>query len=110
MSRKDVQDYYNQLTEDYHEMVMTLKDMEKECEEGLVSPDRVEQLKQLIEPIKTNYSRISYIIFLLNKPNKKEKQRWYAKENSNKAFVTEATLDGVRQENKHALQKAKNII
>ena len=75
MSRKHVEDYFNQVCEDYHEMVQTLKDMEDECNNGLVPPERVEQLKNMLEPIKTNYARISYIMFLLNMPNKKEKQR-----------------------------------
>lgn len=107
MSRKDVQDYYNQLYSDYVEMIQTLKDMESECNNGLVSPDRVEQLKKMLEPIKINYQRISYIMYLLDKPNKKEKKRWYEKQNSKRGFVTDSTLDGIRQENKLALKKAK---
>ena len=110
MSRKDVQNYYDQMFQDYYEMVEALKDMEKECAEGLVSPDRVEQLKKMLEPIKLNYGRLSYVMFLLNKPNKKEKQKWYAKQNKNKAFPSEYTLDGVKQENKNALQEAKKIL
>lgn len=109
MSRKDVENYYNQIFQDYHEMIEALKDMEKECSEGLVSPDRVEQLKQMLEPIKLNYGRISYIMFLLNKPNKKDKQKWYFKQNKNKPFPHEHTLTGVRQENKNAIEKSKNL-
>ena len=108
MSRKHVEDYYNQIYRDYHEMIETLHDMEKECESGLVSPDRVEQLKKMLEPIKLNYGRISYIMFLLNMPNKKEKQRWYNRQNAKTRFVTEYTLEGTKQEDEWALKEARN--
>lgn len=110
MGVKHVKDYYDQIGNDYHEMIQTLKDMEEECNNGLVSPERVEQLKKMLEPIKTNYARISYIMFLLNMPNKKEKQRWYAKQNSKTRYVTEATLEGVKQEDKWALENAKKSL
>lgn len=110
MSRKHVEDYFNQICDDYHEMVETLKDMEEECKKGLVSPDRVEQLKKMIEPIKLNYSRISYIMFLLNMPNKKEKQKWYNKQNPKSKFAKENTLEGIRAENKQSLKNAKESL
>jgi len=110
MSKKHVDDYFNQICNDYHEMVEALRDMEKECNEGLVSPERVDNLKEMIKPIKYNYQRISYIMFLLNMPNKKEKKRWYSKENKNKNFPQEVTLEGIRQENKKALDAAKKSL
>jgi len=75
MSVKDVNEYYDKLGVDYLEMMAALKDLEEECGKGLISPDKVDQFKKMLEPIKINYSRISYIMYLLNKPNKKEKQR-----------------------------------
>lgn len=108
MSRKDVQDYYNQIYVDYTDMVQALKDMEQECTNGLVSPDRVNQLKEMLEPIKINYQRISYIMYLLDKPNKKEKRRWYDNQNKNKYVGT--TLKEVREENKSYIEKAKQTL
>lgn len=70
MAKKDVMHYYDVISNQYLEMQESLKDMEEELRKNLISPDRVEQLKQTIEPIKNNYMRISYIVFLLNKPNK----------------------------------------
>ena len=110
MSVKHVKEYYESVFNDYHEMIQTLKDMEEECTKGLVSPDRVDQLKKMIEPIKLNYGRLSYIMFLLNEPNKKEKQKWYFKENKNKKFPVEYTAEGVKQENKDALDEARKLI
>ena len=110
MSVKHIQEYYNSIMKDYHEMVLTLKDMEEECTNGLVSPDRVDQLKNMLEPIKQNCNRITYIMYLLNRPNKKEKQRWYDKQNSKKVFKNEDTLEGIKEENKKALENAKKSL
>ena len=35
MSVKDVKDYYNKVSEDYHELILTLKDMEEEYKNNL---------------------------------------------------------------------------
>ena len=109
MAKKHIIDYYNQICEDYHEMIETLKDMEKECEQGIISPDRVDQLKRMIEPIKINYNRISYIMFLLNMPQRDKKKAKYIKQNKI-SIPEEDTLDGVREENKQALIKAKSTL
>ena len=80
MSIKDVREYYDQITADYTEMIKTLKEMEELAAQEVVNPDKVEELRKAVEPIKNNYMRISYIIFLLNMPNKKEKKERYKKQ------------------------------
>ena len=61
MSVKDVREYYDKISEDYHELVLTLKELEEEYNNNLVSPEALENLKKQIEPIKTNFRTISYI-------------------------------------------------
>jgi len=51
--------------------------MEEEASKGLLDPDKLIQMKSYIEPIKINYQRISYIMYLLNKPVKKSKEKKY---------------------------------
>ncbi len=85
MAHKDVIEYYKQIQKDYIEMREELKDLEKECMEGLVSPEQLDQMKSTIEPLKTNYERISYIIYLMNKPVRKKKHSGY--ENRNQKFL-----------------------
>jgi len=75
MSKKHVEDYFNQICDDYHELVSTLNELQEQCETTVVPPEKIENLKHIIEPIKDNYERISYIMFLLNMPNKKEKKK-----------------------------------
>ena len=79
MSVKRLELEYNQVVEQYHEMVENLKDLEKEFSEGLVPPEFVDNLKKQIEPIKNNYEQWSYIMFLLHEPQRKAKREKYRK-------------------------------
>ena len=81
MSKKDVEQYYNTITEQYHEIVQDIKDFEKETAEGLVEPERVERLKEQIAPIKNNWERWTYMMFLLNQPQRKSKHKAYQERN-----------------------------
>ena len=106
MSVKDVRDYYDKISEDYHELVLTLKELEEEYNNNLVSPEALENLKKQIEPIKTNFRTISYIIYLLNQPTRKNKQSRY--KNQNKRLLRDSrTLEEVRKENKDVLSGIK---
>ena len=106
MSVKDVKDYYDKVSEDYHQLVVTLRDMEEEYRNNLVSPETLKNLEKQIEPIKTNFRTISYIIFLLNKPTKKSKQERYRKQNK-KILENCKTLDEVKEENKTVLNNIR---
>lgn len=106
MSVKAVKRYYDQICDQYKEMLENIKDLEKEAAEGLVEPERIERLKEQIVPIKQNYERWSYMMFLLNEPNRQQKKASYAKRN--KAFLaklnSENSLTSVLDENKEALK------
>lgn len=106
MAVKDVKEYYEKVAADYHELILTLQDMEEEYKNNLVSPDTLKNLEKQIEPIKTNFRTISYIIFLLNKPTKKSKKQRYTKQNK-KLLEDCKTLDDVREENKTVLNNIK---
>ena len=83
MSVKAVKEYYNKICEQYCEMLQDIRDFEKEAEQGLVEPERVDRLKEQIEPIKLNYERWSYMMFLLNQPQRKSKRKRYEEQNKN---------------------------
>lgn len=116
MSKKDVYIYFNEICDQYHELIESLHDMEKEAMTGLINPDRIEQLKTIIEPVKTNYQRISYIMFLLNKPTKietflskigfKTKRIKYAKKLE--LDGKEGTLETIKKENGEVIDSIKN--
>ena len=81
MSVKHIKEYYNKVCEQYHDFLEELRDFETLCNEGLVAPEMIEQAKRTIEPLKDNWEKLNYIIFLLNKPNNKSKQDRYSKAN-----------------------------
>lgn len=80
MSVKDVHKYYADVCAQYKELLSELKDMEDMVSKDLATPELYEQLKQTAQPVLSNYQTISWIIFLLNKPNRKSKQEKYKKQ------------------------------
>lgn len=110
MSLKDVKDYYNNVSNQYSEMLKCLKEMEKEYNESLVSPEQYEQMKSTIEPLKNNYMTLSWIMYLLNQPNKKEKIDKYKKQNKKKLESLDKTKskDSIINQNNSILNKLKN--
>ena len=108
MSQKDVIKYYNEVAENYKDMLENLKDMEEEMKESLVTPEQVDQMKRMAQPVVDNYKTLSYIIFLLNRPTKKEKFNRYEKQNK-KLLDNCRTKEEVLNENKEALNNLKNL-
>ena len=109
MAVRHVREYFDIVANQYVEMIDAYRDLEKECQEGLVEPERLDNMKVLLDPIKENYMRISYIMYLLNKPNRESIAPRY--EASNKKLLSKITdkhtLDGVVKDNKAALEKVK---
>lgn len=105
MSKKHVDDYFDIIANQYHDMLESLRDMEEECTKGLLDPDRLEQMKKLIEPLKQNYMRISYIMYLLNKPNREKKVKRYEEQNKKllNSIPKEDRLNGIVEENQHTI-------
>lgn len=80
MSVKHVKEYYNNVCDQYHEFIEELRDFETMCNEGLVAPEIIDQAKKTIAPLKDNWEKLNYIMFLLNMPNNKKKQDRYKKQ------------------------------
>ncbi len=110
MSVKHVIKYYNKICEDYHEIIETLHELEEEAQNTIVPPERVENLEKLIKPMKDNYERWSYMVFLLNMPNKKEKQKKYRRQfkETIKRFEAENNLDAMHREDMDCKNDLKN--
>lgn len=107
MSRKDVENYYNLICNDYHELLTTLNELEEAVKENMVSPERLDNMKVLFEPIKNNYMTWSYLMYLLNKPVKKSKHKRY--EGQNKHLVDDKfSPEQALKENGVILNELKN--
>ena len=113
MSVKHVKQYYDTVVSDYMEMKKTLESMKDllNANQSINLPN-IEQVRDMVNKLKENYMRISYIIYLLNMPNKKEKKKSYVKQHKNKIdkIPPKHTLDGVNKENQENLANIKNFL
>lgn len=108
MAKKDFDLYFQKVANNYHEMILELKDMEKEFTEGVVSPEVYEQMQRIIEPIKRNYQMLNYVDYLLNMPVKKNKKVKYA--NQHKKQVENSITDNqVIEENNKSIEELKGV-
>lgn len=109
MSKKHVDAYYKQICAQYMALKEEIKEFEKECSDGLVAPEKLDELKATIQPLMDNYQRISYIMYLFNLPNSKDKQKAYHRvsrkqlEKLDKKFSLESAIE----ENKSILDSLK---
>lgn len=106
MSVKHVEQYYNEICAQYQEMLQDIKDFEAEAEKGLIEPERIERLKEQIAPVKTNYERWCYMMFLLHQPARKSKVPKYKRQQKKvlQAISSENSLESVLEENKEAMR------
>lgn len=103
MSVKHIKEEYQRICNDYTEMLDTVKELEIAVSENIVSQEQLDNIKESLDIIKTNYMRWQYIIFLLDKPNKKSKQKRYNKK-YDKLNKSES------EENREALDQFKDKI
>lgn len=84
MSVRDIKEHYEKVYSNYKDMISLLHSLEKEAEESIVSPERIKEFEESIAPIKDNFETWSWVMYLLNLPNKKEKKKRYVQLNENK--------------------------
>lgn len=111
MSKKHVDRYYQEVCQQYIDMNEAIKELEDACNTGLISPDKLDEMKAAIEPLKNNYMTLSYIMFLLNKPNRKKKQKTYVRQNKKllDKIPHENTDDGIKEQNSGVIEHIKNL-
>ncbi len=94
MAKKHVINYYRQVQDLYFEMLEDAKDFDKALKDGHVTQEQVEQSQMMLDRVKDNYERLSYIILLLNQPARKNKLKNHQRQNK-KVY---SYLDSVSQE------------
>ena len=77
MSVKRIRKEYEEICTQYHEMMENLKELEQELADNIVPPEFVENMKNLIAPIKDRYEQWAYFMFLLNEPQRTAKKEKY---------------------------------
>lgn len=81
MARRDFDSYYNKIASQLFELDKVFKELAAEADAGMVEPERLEQVKKTIEPIKNSYQTLSYIKYLLDMPARRSKRSRFAKQN-----------------------------
>lgn len=111
MAVRHVKEYFEQVANQYHDLLNEIRDFEEESKKGIMEPERLERIKQDIQPHLDNYQRWSYMMFLLNKPNKKSKEKSYEKRNKKFLSTIEAknTVEGTMRESAECINKVRNI-
>lgn len=81
MARKDFDAYYNKIASQLFELDRVFKDLSAEADAGMVEPERLENVKRTIEPIRNSYQTLSYIKYLLDMPANKQKRTRFKGQN-----------------------------
>lgn len=109
MAKRHVVQYYLEIENQYLEMLENLQEFKTLLAENKITQDEFIAATEEIESLKANYERISYIMFLLNKPNRKTKEdvalakSWYN-------ALAHASKEAIIDENRDALCVIKDLI
>ena len=106
MAVRDVKKYYYEMLSQYLEEKQNLEDFESALKDGLITEEQMADAMEAVADLEKNYYRLSYIMYLLNKPKRKEKDNVYTKQYKN--ILDELTRLGadsesIRKENSDAL-------
>ena len=108
MSIKHVKKYYHQQSNQYMQMLNTVKELQKMANNGEYSNEQLTSIQQLITKLKENMDRISYIVYLLQLPNRSKKEKKFREANKE---LEEAMSDfndvSVEEENSNILKELK---
>ena len=113
MAVKDVRAYYERTVSDYIEMKRVLQEMENISEEKAgTAINNIESMRNQVRLLEANYKRLSYIMYLLNMPKKKEKKKHYEKEQKKKLdnIPEKDRMEGVIAENEATINNLKSFL
>ena len=112
MSVKHIKKYFDQIANDYTEMLDVIHELEEAVSENIISQEKLDETVKSVEKLKENYMRWSYMMYLLNMPNKKDKKKVYEKrmEKVLKSIPKKDRVDSVLLENKDCINQFKTDI
>ena len=106
MAVKDVKEYYFKLIAQKAELEADLADFEEALKNGFITEEQMQAAKDELIPYQINLDRLTYIMYLLELPNRKAKKAKFAKQNKkilNELEKRKADERSVISENKSAL-------
>ena len=110
MAVKDVKQYYYTMLNQYLEMKANLADFEQGLADGYITEDQLIAAQEEIYALESNYERLSYIMYLLEMPNRSSKKEGYNQRNKilmEHFTENNATDSQVELENRSALDKLR---
>lgn len=113
MSLKHVKNYYLQVQEQYVQMLEDAKDFDEALKKGLVDQVQFDQAQVLMNRVKENYERLSYIIYLFYQPNRDKKVAKFnnqTKQLHNHFTESNASKDAILSENADLLKEFKKLM
>lgn len=113
MSRKHVVEYYKSIENQYFDLLNDADDMQQAVKDKILPESKLEEFTRLIDRVKTNYTRLSYIMYLLDLPNKPSKEKRNSKQykKSKELFNgLSATSEEVIDETKDSLEQFKILV
>ena len=119
MAAKDVKEYYFKLIAQKAELEADLADFEEALKNGFITEEQMQAAKDELIPYQINLDRLTYIVYLLELPNRKTKKAKFAKQNKkildelgkrnadeqSVIFENKSALDAFRKEVKELLNK-----
>ena len=119
MAVKDVKEYYFKLIAQKAELEADLADFEEALKNGFITEEQMQAAKDELVPYQINLDRLTYIMYLLELPNRKTKKAKFAKQNKkildelgkrnadeqSVLYENKSALDAFRKEVKELLNK-----
>lgn len=68
MAKVDVYKYYNQCTKQMVDLQKSLNELQKSLGDNKLDNDKLEYLSNIVQLMRDNCDRLSYIVYLLNQP------------------------------------------
>lgn len=102
--------YYAQVEQQFYEMNQAAKELSEECRKGNVTQAQVDQAETMALPLRQNYERLSYLLYLLNLPNRERKVPKYERANRELADGFARAHKAEEHENEDALKNFKKYI
>ncbi len=113
MAVKDVREYYERMNIDYMEMKRVLEEMEKLSEDkSSIALNNIDSIREQVRLLEANYKRLSYVMYLLNKPVKKSKRKKYERLEKKKLsnIPVEDREEAVINENLETINNLKSFL
>lgn len=111
MARKDVIKYFLEQQNLYFEMLDDVKEFDIALKKGIIEQDAFDNAQKDMKIVKDNYERLAYIVMLLNKPKRKDKEKLYNKLNDSwYKELKGSSREAIYDESKDALSDFKKLI